>query len=328
MSRRIMEKNRKHSVIDFVINNKAILILLVIVIIASLASPVFLTSKNLLNVLRQICVSSVLGIGLTFVIGSGNMDLSVGDMISLLGCTMAILSRSGVPFPVCILAGVLVGICCGAMNGIIAMYIGIPTFIVTLADGQIFNGITCLITHNSAVINIDKAFKTLGQGTVARIPIPVYVLLAVVVVFWFLMNKTTLGRQIIATGGNREAARVSGIDTKRIIISAYILVGICASISALLLTGRTNSAQVTAGAGMSTDSIAAVVIGGTPLGGGYGKVEGTVIGCLIIGVINNLLNLLGVDSNWQLVAKGAMILIAVTIDILSTKYIARRMERV
>ncbi len=322
-----MKKMSNTNKLNILLDNKAILIFLLLFIISCFVSPVFLSSRNLLNVIRQISVSAIVGIGFTCIIASANLDLSVGDMIGLLGAEMALLSRAGLPFGLVVLIGVLTGAFCGFMNGMIGVSIGLPLFIVTLATGQIYNGITLLITHNSAVTGISPEFKALGQGYLFNIPTPIYIMVGVGIVIYLVLNKTTFGRHIIAIGGNKEAAHVSGIDTKKVTVGVYMLLGVCASVAAVVLTGRANSAQPSAGAGMALDSVAAVVIGGTPLSGGSGKVMGTVIGCLIVGTINNMLNLLGVDSNWQSVAKGLLILIAVSLDVLSDRYFKKRMEK-
>jgi len=313
--------------VNFLLNNKAIFIFLLLFIISCFLSPVFLTTRNLLNVIRQICVSAIVGIGFTTVIASANLDLSVGDMISLLGAIMALMSKAGVPFTVVVIVGMLSGAGLGFLNGIIGVTIGLPLFIVTLATGQVFGGITMLISHNSAVSGISAEFKALGQGYLLGVPTPVYIMLAVGIVIYLILNKTAFGRRIVAIGGNREAAFVSGINTKRVTVGVYMLMGVCASVAAVVLTGRANSAQPTAGSGMALDAVAAVVIGGTALSGGSGKVAGTIIGCLIVGTINNMLNLLGVDSNWQSIAKGLLIIIAVSLDVLSNQYFKKRMEK-
>lgn len=323
-----MKKTSNTNKLNVLLDNKAILIFLLLFIVSCFISPVFLSSRNLLNVIRQISVSAIVGIGFTCIIASSNLDLSVGDMIGLLGAEMALLSRAGLPFGLVVLVGVLTGAFCGLMNGIIGVSIGLPLFIVTLATGQIYNGITLLITHNSAVTGISPEFKTLGQGYLLNIPAPIYIMVAVGIVVYLILNKTTFGRHIVAIGGNREAAHVSGINTKKVTVGVYMLLGVCASVAAVVLTGRANSAQPSAGAGMALDSVAAVVIGGTPLSGGSGKVMGTIIGCLIVGTINNMLNLLGVDSNWQSVAKGLLIIIAVSLDVLSDQYFKKKMEKV
>ncbi len=321
--------NRKDNAktVNFLLDNKAIFIFLLLFLISCFISPVFLTTRNLMNVVRQICVSAIVGIGFTCIIASANLDLSVGDMISLIGVIIALLSKSGMPFLLVVVIGMLLGAGFGFINSIIGVTIGLPLFIVTLATGQIFGGITMLLSHNSAVSGISPEFKALGQGYLLGVPTPIYVMLAVGVVIYLILNKTAFGRHIVAIGGNKEAAFVSGINTKRVTIGVYMLMGVCASVAAVVLTGRANSAQPTAGSGMALDAVAAVVIGGTALSGGAGKIVGTIIGCLIVGTINNMLNLLGVDSNWQSVAKGLLIIIAVSMDVLSNQYFKKRMEK-
>ena len=312
----------------FISNNKALIILCLGVAIAAILSPAFFTSRNVLNVLRQICTGAVLSLGFTAIISSGNLDLSVGYQVGMIGAEMALLSNAGLPFFPTILIGMLSGAFCGFVNGIIGVTLGLPMLIITLANGQIFSGITLLITGNSPVKGLSDGFKAAGQGYFLGFPIPFFILAFMVLLICLIVNKTVFGRHLIATGGNKEAAHVSGIDTKKVLVLTYMLMGVCAAVAAVILTGRAMSAQPGGGKGMERDCVAAVVIGGSSLSGGSAKIVGTVVGCLIVGVINNLLNLLGVDSNWQYVAKGLLILVAVGLDVFSTKIIQKSMERV
>jgi ribose/xylose/arabinose/galactoside ABC-type transport system permease subunit len=280
-----------------------------------------------MNVIRQVCASAILGMGFTLVIASANLDLSVGYMLGMLGVIMGLLSRANVPFPLVLLIGVATGAACGFINGFIGVKFKLPLFIVTLATGQVYRGACQLLSNTSPVNGLQSAFKVLGQGYWGPIPIPIYIMVFVGVVLYIVLNKTRFGRHAIATGGNREAARTSGINTGRITILIYVIMGVCVAIAAMVMTGRAYSAQPAAGQGMEMDAIAAVVIGGTSLSGGAGRIGGTVIGCLIVGVINNMLNLAGVDSNWQLVAKGLLILTAVLLDVASTQYFEKKLKK-
>jgi ribose/xylose/arabinose/galactoside ABC-type transport system permease subunit len=313
--------------LEFFLNNKALIILLVLCACCAIASPSFLSPINIRNVVRQICTSTMIGVGFTCVIASGNLDLSVGYMLGMLGVIIGILSKTTLPFPVVILLGVLTGAFCGLLNGIIGVRFKLPLFIVTLATGQIFRGVCYLVSNTSPITGLPAAFKKIGQGYVGPIPIPVIIVAAATVIIYIILNRTRFGRYAIATGGNRDAARTSGININGITLGIYILMGCCAAVGAIIMTGRAASAQPAAGAGMEMDAIAAVVIGGTPLVGGKGKVMGTVFGCLIVGVINNALNLSRVDSNWQLVAKGALILIAVLLDVMTETYFQRKLRK-
>lgn len=313
--------------LDFFLNNKALVILLVMVVVSSIASPVFFNATNLMNVTRQVAVSAVMGVGFTCIIASGNLDLSVGTMLGMLGVIMALISKTSIPFWGALALGLLCGAFCGFVNGFIGVRFRMPLFIVTLATGQVYKGIGYLLSNTSPVTGLPTAFKTLGQGYIWRIPVPIVITALVSVVIYVMINKTVFGRQAIATGGNREAARTSGINVNRTTVIVYMIMGVCAGIAAAIMTGRVASAQPAAGHGMEMDAIAAVVIGGTPLSGGTGKVVGTLIGTLIVGVIANILNLAGVDSNWQLVAKGLLILFAVGLDVLTTTYFNAKLRK-
>jgi ribose/xylose/arabinose/galactoside ABC-type transport system permease subunit len=313
--------------LDFLLNNKALIILLVLCVGCTFATSSFLNPINIRNVIRQICASTIIGVGFTCVIASGNLDLSVGYMLGMLGVIMGLLSKTAAPFPLVILAGLGAGALCGFLNGIIGIRFKLPLFIVTLATGQIFRGVCYLISNTSPVTGLPPAFKTLGQGYLGPIPIPVYIVIGATVIIYVILNRTAFGRYAVAAGGNRSAARISGINTDFITVAIYVLMGLCTTIAALIMTGRAASAQPAAGQGMEMDAIAAVVIGGTPLQGGKGKVMGTVFGCLIVGVINNALNLSRVDSNWQLIAKGSLILIAVLLDVITQSYFEQKLKK-
>lgn len=327
MNQKAIKRNMSEPLLTFMVNNKALIILILLCIGSAIASPNFLMPTNLMNVVRQVASSAVVAAGYTCVIGSGNMDLSVGNLVGLLGIIMGKMSVSGAPFIVCLLAGMLIGMACGFINGYVGTTFGIPMFIITLATGQVFKGVGQLLSNTTAISGISPWFKTIGQGYTLGIPHPIYIMVGIAAIAWIMLNRTKLGRNIISVGGNREAARICGINDKRVTVTVYVIMGFCAAVTALILTGRAYSAQPTAGAGMEMDAIAAVVIGGTSLGGGTAKVVGSVIGCLIVGIITNALNLAGVDSNWQLIAKGALIVLAVLLDVLSTRYFNARMKK-
>lgn len=313
--------------LDMLLDNKAVLILVILCIAATCMNSAFLSGRNIMNVIRQVCASAILGIGFTLVIASGNLDLSVGYMLGMIGVVMGLLSRANVPFALVLLAGLATGALCGFINGFIGVKFSLPLFIVTLATGQVYRGACQLLSNTSPVNGLQNQFKVLGQGYLLGIPIPIYIMVVVGVVLYTVLNKTRFGRHAIATGGNREAARTSGINTASVTIRIYMIMGVCAAIAAMVMTGRAFSAQPAAGQGMEMDAIAAVVIGGTSLSGGSGRIGGTVVGCLIVGVINNMLNLAGVDSNWQLVAKGLLILTAVLLDVASSRYFSKKLKK-
>ncbi len=307
---------------------KALLILIGLMVVLSIISDVFLTPTNLINVLRQICASTTLGVGFTLVVASGNIDLSVGCMVGMIGTFAALMcTRTSLSAVLVILLSLGIGVLCGLLNGHLISTLKLPFFIATIATMSIFKGANYLACNNSSVTGIPDWFKQIGQGYVGPIPIPVIIMVGMVVLGVILVKKTTFGRNALALGGNREAARVCGVNIKRVQVGVFVFMGLCAAVTALILTGRAASAQTTAGQGMEMDAIAAVVIGGTPLSGGKGRMAGTLIGCLIVGCINNGLNLLNVDSNWQLVAKGILIVVAVVIDVWSAQASERMMKR-
>lgn len=322
------KKGRSFSLVDLLLDNKAVLILLLLCIVATCMNSAFLGGRNIMNVIRQVCASAILGVGFTLVIASANLDLSVGYMLGMIGVIMGLLSRANVPFPLVLIAGLATGALCGFINGFIGVKFKLPLFIVTLATGQVYRGACQLLSNTSPVNGLQNAFKVLGQGYLLGVPIPIYIMVVVGVTLYIVLNKTRFGRHAIATGGNREAARTSGINTDSVTIRIYMIMGVCAAIAAMVMTGRAFSAQPAAGQGMEMDAIAAVVIGGTSLSGGAGRIGGTVVGCLIVGVINNMLNLAGVDSNWQLVAKGLLILAAVLLDVASSRYFGKKLKKV
>ena len=319
-----MEKSKTEKALGLFIENKAIFILIIVCALVGALSPYFFTVNNLLNVLRQVTVSGIVGIGFTFVVASGNLDLSVGYMLGFIGVVAALTSKGGLPIAVVIIICVLLGALCGVINASFGIFLGISLFISTLAMGSVYRGTNYILCDNAAIGQLPDELNFIGQGYFLEIPIPVWILIALTIVCWFIMNKTKFGRYVLAVGGNREASKVCGINPNAITMGVFVITGICVAIAAVIFTGRAASAQPTAGAGMEMDAIAAVVIGGTPLTGGKGKVVGTIIGCVIIGVINNGLNLLEINTNWQIIVKGLMILIAVLIDIQFSKLGARR----
>ena len=272
-----------------------------------------------MNVIRQVCASITLGCGFTLILAAGGIDLSVGAMVSLIGIFSAKISlNANIPFVFIIIATILIGVALGACNGLLIDGLRLPAFVVTIGMKSVFEGITAIVSNNQSVTGIPDAYRFLGQGYIhignLEFPFTIIIMLIMVIIAWFMMNKTSFGRYCLATGGNAEAASACGINTRRIRILSYIWMGACAGVTSLIMTGRSASGQVGAGNGMELDIIAGVVMGGTSMMGGVGRVVGTVFGCLMIGVINNALNLMGVDSNYQKIAKGLLILIAILLD--------------
>nr|WP_051392460.1 ribose ABC transporter permease [Kurthia huakuii] len=290
--------------------------LLLIVVIISIMSPNFLTTDNIFNVLRQVSISALIAFGMTFVILTGGIDLSVGSTLALTGAVAASLLAGGTDPFIAMGVALMLGLILGAINGVIIAKGKVAPFIATLATMTIYRGLTLVYTDGKPISGLGDhlAFQMFGKGYFFGIPVPVVTMLVTFFVLYFILRKTTFGRRVYAIGGNAEAARLSGINVDRTTIAVYALTGMLAAMAALILTSRLNSAQPTAGQSYELDAIAAVVLGGTSLTGGRGWIVGTLIGALIIGVLNNGLNLIGVSSFFQQVVKGLVILFAVLID--------------
>ncbi|MDN7241973.1 ribose ABC transporter permease [Planococcus sp. N028] len=290
--------------------------LIAIIAIITILNPGFLAISNLMNVLRQVSVNALIAFGMTFVILTGGIDLSVGSILALTGALTAGMMASGVDPIFAMLVGLLLGAALGAINGLIIAKGKVAPFIATLATMTIYRGLTLVYTEGRPVSGLGDSvpFQMLGKGYFLGIPIPVVTMLVSFGILYFILKKTTFGRRVYAVGGNEEASILSGINTTRIKIYVYSLVGLLSALAAIILTSRLNSAQPTAGQMFELDAIAAVVLGGTSLTGGRGWIVGTLIGALIIGVLNNGLNLIGVSSFFQQVVKGAVILLAVLLD--------------
>ena len=304
------------------LTNKTIVIALIIGIALSIASPYFLTSQNLFNVARQIVVNAIVALGFTLVLGMGEIDLSVGGMLGLIGVIVGKLmvpgeSREvvmGVPVYVAIICGLVAGVIFGMMNATLISTFSLPPFIVTLATASVFRGVLFIITNMVPVILLPKDFLFIGQGYIGPVPVQVYILVVFLVLIYVIANRSKFGRYAVAIGANREAARISGINIKRVRLGVYVLVGLCVAVASIIQTARSSSAQTGAGLYMELDIIAAVVIGGTALYGGNVNVIGTLFGVLIIGMVNNGLNLLGINPHFQIIAKGLIILFALILD--------------
>ncbi|MGF6990100.1 ribose transport system permease protein [Lachnospiraceae bacterium PM6-15] len=293
----------------------AFLVLCLFLTINPATSGSFFTRQNVFNVLRQISTNLFLACGMTMVIILGGIDLSVGSIIALSGCVAAgCVSRYSLPLPVAILAGLLVGLIVGMFNGLVISKTTIPPFIVTLATMNIAKGLAYVYTGGSPVRVVTKEWQFIGAGYVGIFPTPVIILIIVLIITGIIMNKTKMGRHLYAVGGNMQAAEFSGINVARVKFFVHSFSGVMGGLAGIVLASRMYSGQPTAGDGAEMDAIAAVVVGGTSMAGGSGKIGGTIIGGLIIGVLNNGLNLLNVNSFWQYVVKGIVILLAVFID--------------
>jgi len=295
--------------------------LVVLCVVIAVLNPNFLTTNNLLNVLRQTSTNLYLALAMTMVIILGGIDLSVGSVMALSGVVTAMMiALLGAPLLLAVAAGLLVGTLIGALNGYVAATTIIPPFIITLATLNIGRGAAYVLTDGQPVRVISDAFNFIGSGYIGGVlPTPVLYSIIFVILCYLIMNKTKMGRYIYAVGGNPEAARFSGINIQRVKFFAYTFSGFMAGFAGIVLASRMFSGQPTAGVAAELDAIAAVVLGGTSMTGGYGRIGGTVIGALIIGVLSNGLNLIGVSSFWQYIVKGIVILIAVYADVFKRK---------
>ncbi len=298
----------------------ALVVMCIFLAVNPLTSSSFLTQKNVFNVLRQISTNLYLACGMTMVIILGGIDLSVGSVIAMSGCVAAgCVSRYNLPLAVALLCGVLVGLVVGMFNGYVISSTTIPPFIVTLATMNIAKGLAYVYTGGSPVRVVTKEWQFVGAGYIGPVPTPVVILVIVLIVTALIMNKTKLGRHLYAVGGNAQAAEFSGISVAKVKFLVHTYSGIMAGLAGIVLASRMYSGQPTAGDGAEMDAIAAVVVGGTSMAGGSGKIGGTIIGGLIIGVLNNGLNLMNVNSFWQYVVKGCVILLAVYVDYIRNK---------
>lgn len=303
--------------VDVIKRNGGIIIgLLVICIILTIMSDSFLKLQNFSNIMRQITVNVILACGMTMVIILGGIDLSVGSIIAVSGCLCCgLITNVGMPsvaaIPISILTGTLVGV----FNGLVVSRTTIPPFIVTLATMNIGRGFARIYTKATTILVDDELFTFIGSGKIfGGIPIHFVYMLIVIVVSGLILNRTRLGRNIYAVGDNKQAASYSGIDSKKVTLTVFVIMGFFAACAGILSSARTFSGQFNVGEGAEMDAISAVVLGGTSMSGGVGYLSGTIIGCIVIGVLNNGMNILGIDSSWQYVVKGVVVLIAVFID--------------
>jgi ribose transport system permease protein len=288
--------------------------LLLLIIFFSLASPYFLTFDNMMNVARQISMIGIIAVGMTFVLISAGIDLSVGAVVGLGGIITAGLLRDGFPIPVAILAGLGFGLLSGLTNGFLVTKMGLPPFIATLASMSIWRGAALTYTKGYAIFGLPQSFDFLGRGYVGPIPLPVVIMAIVYASGYYLLNHTAFGRYVYAVGGNLQAAKLSGVRVHLTLISVYGIAGLLSGLSGIILSSRLMSGQGTAGTGYELDVIASCVLGGVSLFGGQGNLTGTIIGAFIIGILANGMTLLDVSSFYQMMAKGLVILLAVFID--------------
>ena len=288
--------------------------LVIIVITFSFLSPVFFTVPNLLNILQQSSINGIIALGMTLVIISGGIDLSVGTTAALSAVLGATLMVSGVPVPLAIMATLGVGALCGVFSGMLVAYAGLQPFIVTLGGLSLFRALALIFTNGNPIFGIPMEFRTVINSTIFGVPAPIVIVIAIAAILWTVMNKTPLGEYILAVGGNEEAARVAGVPVKRTKVTVFVISGVLASLASLILIGRLGAAEPTMGNLWELDAIAAAAIGGASLMGGKGSVIGTLIGAVILGSLRNGLTLLNIQAFYQLLATGLIIIIAMLID--------------
>ena len=288
--------------------------LLGLIVVLWILTPHFLTVSNLLNVAQQATIIAIIAVGMTFVIITGGIDLSVGSVLAFSGVVMANALLSGVPLPLALLIGLGVGLLCGVTNGLLITIGRLPPFIATLGMMSVARGAALMFTEGRPISGFSEGFRSIATGEILRIPAPVVIMVVVYLIAHFVLKRTKLGRYTYAMGGNEEAALLSGINVKLNKTMVYGIAGLLSGLAAILLTARLNSAQPIAGMSYELDAIAATVIGGTSLLGGEGTVSGTLIGALIMAVLRNGLNLLSVSSFFQQVVIGSVIIFAVLID--------------
>ncbi len=313
-----MKREKQFNISSFLNRYGIYFILLLMVVISSIASPNFLTVSNILSVLRQSTPTILLAFGAMFLMISGNMDLACGSTLAMSGIMALVAYVSTGSFFIGILAGIMVGIVCSVISGVVTAYLGVPSFIVTLAMDLIIRGCIMIYTGGQPITKTEK-FSLIGQGYVGSLPIPILVVIVITIAAWFILNNTTIGRHFYAIGGNAEAAKAACINVKQVIVKSYIVSGVLAALAGIIMISRLNSGTPTAGEGYALDAIASTVIGGSSLAGGVGTATGTLVGAIIMGLIGNILNLMGIQSYVQSIVKGIIIILAVVLDVQSKK---------
>ncbi|KAA6208168.1 ribose ABC transporter permease [Avibacterium paragallinarum] len=303
---------------NFLIEQRSILALIVLIVIVSSINPNFFTMDNLLNILRQTSVNAIIAVGMTFVILTAGIDLSVGSVLALTGAIAASLVNLDLSIFIVIPLVLLCGTLLGGISGVIIAKGNVQAFIATLVTMTLLRGVTMVYTDGRPIslgfFDVADQFSFLGTGYLFNIPFPIWLMAMIFLIAWYILKHTPMGRYIYALGGNESATRLSGINVDKVKIFVYAVSGFLATVAGLIVTSRLSSAQPTAGVSYELDAIAAVVVGGTSLMGGKGRIFGTLIGALIIGFLNNALNLLDISSYYQMIAKSIVILAAVLTD--------------
>jgi ribose transport system permease protein len=295
------------------------MIVTVMFIFMTFASPYFLTIPNLLAVMLGLSLEAIIAVAMVHLMVSGGFDMSVGSVVAFTGAVTAMLLRSGMPVVFAVLAGLIIGAGIGLFNGFIVAKIGINAFVTTLSSLSLFRGLTLIVTHGQNITGLPRSFKMIGQLKILGVQTPIIIAVVLLIIGDVMLRRSRFFRQSYYIGGNEQAARLSGIPVDRMKILAYMLTGLFAGISGIVMTARLGAASVTAGSGMELRVITAVIIGGASLNGGEGSILGAFLGTLLMALITNALTLLGVDVYWQTFVIGATLLLAVLIDTLSKR---------
>ena len=288
-----------------------LLIFIVFAVVLSFLSDRFLTTKNILNILRQASINGIISVGMTLVILTGGVDLSVGSILALSGVIGADLMKRGLPVPVVILTALLIGVALGTINGIAISSAKIPPFIATLGMLVVARGLTLMYTQGQPITGLPESFRFMGTGSIGPIPMPIIIAGAAFLLGIIVLSRTRFGEYVYLTGDNPTAARLAGVPNRRVIVMVYAISGFCATLGGLMLIARLDSAQPVIGVGYEFSAIAAVVVGGTSFIGGEGTLVGTIFGALLMQTLNNGLTLLNVSSLWEQVYRGGLIAVAV-----------------
>lgn len=292
-----------------------LLVFLILFVLLTVITNTFFTSRNLINVLKQVSINGIISVGMMCVLLTGGIDLSVGSIVALSGIVATTFAHPGeYPVIVPIILGVLAGAACGVVNGTLVAFLNLPAFIATLGMLSVASGVALVLSKGRPISNLSEQFRYIGGGSILGLPILIYILAAVFLIGYLILSWTKFGRYLYAIGGNEEAAKASGLSVARIKLFVYMISGICAGLAGTVLASRINAGQPNSGEGYELDAIAAVVIGGTSLNGGIGKVSGTILGVLIVGGINNGMDLLNISSYYQKIVKGSIIVLAVLLD--------------
>lgn len=316
-----MDKINKRSLQEFLKKTGILWVMIILIIVMSLISPTFLTSTNLINVAKQASITTTIGVGMTFVLVTGGIDLSVGSIMAFSGtlaASMAVADKN-LPIIVSILTGIAIGTLCGLLNGIGVSYIGFPPFIMTLGMMTIARGIPLVYTNGTPIFGLSGTFNALANSRILGIPTLVYYMVVICIIGYVILSKTVLGRRIYGIGGNEEAARLSGVPVARLKMLVYVFSGFLSGIAGILICSRITSGNGTVADGYEMNAISAAVIGGVSMTGGSGSVLGMVVGAMILTIIQNSFDIIGVNSFYQDIIKGIIILLAVFLDLRSKK---------